>query len=108
MSNDTNFFDKVYSAVCKIPKGKVATYGLIAAMSGNPRAARVVGTALHRNPSPGVISCHRVVNRFGGLAPEFAFGGKEAQRHLLEHEGVEVRDDFTVDLSIYLWNGYDD
>ena len=45
-----------------------------------------------------------MVNRFGGLAPEFAFGGKEVQRQLLEDEGVTVNDDFTVDLSIYLWN----
>lgn len=105
MSSNNNFFDKVYSSVKQIPKGKVATYGLIAAMSGNPRAARVVGTALHRNPEPGVIPCHRVVNRFGCLAHEFAFGGREAQRKLLEGEGVEVSDDFTVDLSIYLWDG---
>lgn len=104
MSNDLNFFDRVYNAVKRIPKGKVATYGMIAAMSGNPRAARVVGTALHRNPEPGVIPCHRVVNRFGGLAPEFAFGGKEVQRQLLENEGVAVSDDFTVALSVYLWN----
>ena len=104
MSNDLNFFDRVYNAVKRIPKGKVATYGMIAAMSGNPRAARVVGTALHRNPAPGVIPCHRVVNPFGGLAPEFAFGGKEVQRQLLENEGVAVSDDFTVALSVYLWN----
>ncbi len=103
MSNDYNFFDKVYIAVKQIPKGKVSTYGMIAAMCGNPRAARIVGTALHRNPNPGVIPCHRVVNRFGGLAPEFAFGGKDAQRRLLEEEGVAVSDEFTVDLSIYLW-----
>lgn len=104
MSNEYNFFNKVYNAVKRIPKGRVATYGQIAAMCGNPRAARVVGTALHRNPEPGVIPCHRVVNRFGGLAPEFAFGGKERQRLMLEEEGVAVSDDFTVDLAKYLWN----
>ena len=104
MNNEYNFFNKVYNAVKRIPKGRVATYGQIAAMCGNPRAARVVGTALHRNPEPGVIPCHRVVNRFGGLAPEFAFGGKERQRLMLEEEGVAVSDDFTVDLAKYLWN----
>lgn len=104
MSNEYNFFDKVYIAVKRIPMGKVATYGQIAAMCGNPRAARIVGTALHHNPEPVLIPCHRVVNRFGGLAPEFAFGGKQVQRELLESEGVKVSDDFTVDLSIYLWN----
>lgn len=103
MSNKDNFFNKVYEAVKSIPKGKVATYGQIAAICGNPRASRVVGTALHRNPEPVVIPCHRVVNRFGGLAPEFAFGRKQVQRKLLESEGVVVSDDFTVDLSVYLW-----
>ncbi|MEF9864768.1 MAG: MGMT family protein, partial [Christensenellaceae bacterium] len=67
-----NFYDKVYEAVQRIPKGKVASYGQIAAMAGNPRAARVVGYALHKNPQPYVIPCHRVVNRNGRLAPSFA------------------------------------
>ena len=96
-------FKDVYDAVRLIPCGKVATYGQIAALIGHPRAARQVGWALHVNPEPGVIPCHRVVNRFGHLAPEFAFGGREVQKSLLEAEGVEVADDFTVDLDKYLW-----
>ena len=74
-----NFYEKVYKAVSEIPRGKVATYGQIARMCASPRASRIVGGALHKNPLPGVIPCHRVVNRFGGLAPDFAFGGKDAQ-----------------------------
>ena len=97
-------FEEIYKAVLKIPKGKVATYGQIAAIIGHPRAARQVGWALHVNPMPGVIPCHRVVNRFGRLAPEFAFGGRDVQKALLTEEGVEVRDDYTVDLTLYLWN----
>ena len=96
-------FEKIYEAVKKIPKGRVATYGQIAAMIGSPRASRVVGYALHVNPEPGVIPCHRVVNRFGELAPAFAFGGREVQRAMLESEGVEVSDSFTVDLGEFLW-----
>lgn len=96
-------FKEVYEAVKKIPRGRVATYGQIAAMTGRPRAARIVGYALHVNPEPGVIPCHRVVNRFGELAPAFAFGGREVQRALLEAEGVEVSDGFTVDMDKYLW-----
>lgn len=53
-----------------------------------PRNARFVGYALHSNPEPGVIPCHRVVFRDGSLAPGFAFGGSERQRLLLEEEGV--------------------
>ena len=58
-------FDKVYAAVRLIPRGSVATYGQIAAAIGNKRLARVVGYALHVNPEPGVIPCHRVVKREG-------------------------------------------
>lgn len=58
-------FDKVYAAVRLIPRGSVATYGQIAAAIGNKRLARVVGYALHVNPEPGVIPCHRVVKRDG-------------------------------------------
>ena len=94
-------FQAIYEAVKSIPRGKVATYGQIAAMVGHPRAARLVGNALHANPEPGVIPCHRVVNRKGCLAPAFAFGGREIQKQLLESEGVEVSDDFTVDMEKY-------
>lgn len=100
-----SFYDKVYEQVLKIPFGSVATYGQIAVLCNSPRASRAVGFALHANPMPGVIPCHRVVNRFGGLAPAFAFGGPEAQKALLEAEGVEVSEDFFVDLEKYRWIG---
>ena len=98
-----SFFENVYEAVQLIPRGKVATYGQIARMIGALRSSRAVGYALHVNPRPGVIPCHRVVNREGRLAPAFAFGGPEIQAQLLESEGVEVSEDFTVDLEKYLW-----
>lgn len=92
------FYDRVYIAVKRIPKGRVATYGQIAAIAGNSRAARAVGWALHVNPEPGVIPCHRVINRFGKICEGFAFGGPAVQKRLLEEEGVEVSDDYFVDL----------
>ena len=98
-----NFFEKVYHIVKQIPKGRVCTYGQIACLCGNPRASQAVGYALHANPQPGVIPCHRVVNRFGGLTSGFAFGGKEIQKSLLISEGVEVDDLFQVDLHRFLW-----
>ncbi|MBQ8295530.1 MAG: MGMT family protein [Clostridia bacterium] len=100
-----NFFEKVYEAVKQIPIGKVATYGQIAFAVGSPRAARQVGFALHVNPQPGVIPCHRVVNRFGRMAPAFAFGGEDVQADLLRAEGVSVKDDLTVDLRRYQYQG---
>lgn len=98
------FFDRVYAAVKRVPKGKVTTYGQIAALLGATRCSRQVGYALHVNPQPGIVPCHRVVNRFGGMASGFAFGGPEAQAAALEAEGVSVGADFTVDLSVYLWD----
>ena len=95
------FYDIVYENVRKIPKGKVATYGQIAFMCGSPKASRAVGYALHFNPDPDNIPCFRVVNRFGALAEKFAFGGIEEQKRRLEEDGVEVRDDYTVDLNKY-------
>lgn len=100
-----NTFEKIYEQVRRIPRGKVATYGMIAALAGNPHWSQIVGYALHSNPEPGVIPCHRVVNRFGGTATAFAFGGGDRQRALLEAEGVEFRSDGTVDLKRFLWNG---
>ncbi len=100
-----NTFEKIYEQVRRIPRGKVATYGQIATLAGNPHWSQIVGYALHTNPEPGVIPCHRVVNRFGGVAPAFAFGGEDRQRELLEGEGVVFRADGTVDLARCLWDG---
>ena len=96
-------FERIYEVVRQIPEGRVTTYGRVALLAGNPRWARVVGYALHQNPAPGIIPCHRVVNREGRVAAAFAFGGGETQRELLEQEGVAFREDGTVDLSVYGW-----
>ena len=93
-------YARIYELVKSIPHGKVATYGQIARCAGNPRASRAVGWALHVNPDPENIPCHRVVNRFGGLSSAFAFGGKDAHKVLLEAEGVDINN-YTVDLTKY-------
>ena len=69
-------FERIYEVVKQIPQGKVATYGQVALLAGNPRWSRVVGYALHVNPDPSEIPCHRVVNRFGEVSKAFAFGGE--------------------------------
>lgn len=99
------FFEKVYEVVKCIPTGKVATYGQIAALVGNKRMSRQVGWALHVNPQPYVVPCHRVVNRMGRLAPSFAFGGIDVQRNLLLSENVPFADEQTVDIAACLWDG---
>lgn len=101
-AQEDNIFNKIYDVVKEIPRGSVATYGQVASLAGNKRWARVVGYALHANPEPGVIPCHRVVNRYGEVSQAFAFGGENRQTELLESEGVSVTDG-RVDLERYQW-----
>lgn len=98
-----NTFDKIYFIVKQIPKGKVASYGQIATLAGNPRLARVVGYALHVNPDPKNIPCFRVVTRDGRPSKAFVFGGENQQISLLESEGVRFINGH-VDLDSFLWN----
>ena len=100
-----NTFEKIYEVVKQIPKGKVATYGDIASYCGNPRLARVVGYALHVNPSPDTIPCYRVVNREGRTSKAFAFGGEDVQRALLEADGIVFDRNGLVSLEKYRWDG---
>lgn len=98
-----NFNQRVYEIVKQVPLGKVTTYGAVARAIGAPRCSRQVGWALHSNPQPGVIPCHRVIFKDGSLTDGFAFGGRDVQRAMLEAEGVTVSDDYKVDLSVYGW-----
>lgn len=82
----SSFRRAVYAAVADIPPGRVSTYRAIAAKAGNARAARAVGTALAENRYRDV-PCHRVVRSDGTLG-DYAFGGPEAKRRRLKHEGV--------------------
>lgn len=100
---DKSSFELIYDIVKQIPEGKVATYGQVAALAGNKRWSRVVGYALHANPDPKHIPCHRVVNRLGEVSKAFAFGGENRQISLLRQEGVEVEEN-RVNLEKYRWN----
>ena len=91
---------RIYEAVKKVPRGKVATYAQIAEMAGNQKMCRAVGNALHKNPDPLHIPCYRVVNSQGKLSGEFAFGGEGAQQKLLEADGIVVTNG-RVDLKKY-------
>lgn len=93
---------RIYEAVKKIPRGRVATYGQVAALAGDKKMARAVGNALHHNPDPEHIPCYRVVNAKGELSGAFAFGGADEQARLLEADGIEVVNG-CVDLEKYGW-----
>lgn len=98
-------FEQIYEVVRRIPEGRVATYGTVALLAGNPRWARVVGYALHVNPDPAGIPCYRVVNRFGETSRAFAFGGEDVQRQLLEADGVRFLPDGRVNMALCEWHG---
>jgi methylated-DNA-protein-cysteine methyltransferase related protein len=95
-----NFKSRVEELVAQIPKGKVMTYGQIAVLCGNPRAARIVGGIAHfGNPD---LPWQRVVNKQGGLAKGYP-GGLEGHKKALQKEGVSVNHNYTVDIKSLLW-----
>ena len=95
-------FEKVYEIVKKIPEGKVMTYGQIALRLNRIVSPKLVGWALHANKDSN-IPCHRVVDRNGRLAPNFAFDGWREQRNRLLLEGVRFTDEMHVDLKKFLF-----
>lgn len=97
------FKQEVYKLVTKIPKGKVLTYGQVAQKLGKPRWGRQVGWVLHQNKPDSRVPCHRVVDRTGRLAPNFAFDGWKEQKRRLLTEGVKFRDNTHVNLENCLW-----
>jgi methylated-DNA-protein-cysteine methyltransferase-like protein len=97
----SGFKDRVYELVDAIPRGRVMTYGQIAALCGQPRAARIVGGLAHFGPPD--LPWQRVVNVQGGLASGY-YGGKAGHKTDLEKEGVVVSGDFQIKLKDYLWH----
>lgn len=98
---DAEFKDRVYAYVAMIPKGKVMTYGQIAALAGAAWAAWEVGQIAHTGPSD--LPWQRVVNKQGGLAPGYP-GGQEGHKQVLEAEGLAVSDDNRVNVGALLWH----
>lgn len=98
----SDFFDRVYAVVAKIPYGKVTTYGHIAEACGIKSAARTVGWALNGTKDSG-LPCHRVVNRYGALTGKIHFGDPTIMEDLLRSEGVEFDEEGCVRLDKYLW-----
>ncbi len=95
------FFERVYRLVRLVPPGKVTSYGAIARMLGNPRAARTVGWALHGLPHGSDVPWQRVVNSRGRIST----GPAGLQRTLLEAEGVEFDSGGRVDWERFGWEG---
>jgi methylated-DNA-protein-cysteine methyltransferase-like protein len=98
---DGQFKDKVYDLVGQIPRGRVMTYGQIAALCGAAWAAWEVGQIAHTGPPD--LQWQRVVNKSGGLARGYP-GGLEGHKAALEKDGVKVTDNYEVDVKGLLWN----
>lgn len=94
------FRERIEALVAQIPRGRVMTYGQLAALCGNARAARIVGGIAHfGDPN---LPWQRVVNKQGGLASGYP-GGRSGHKQVLEAEGFTVTADFTVDVKALLW-----
>jgi len=98
---DADFSKRVYELVAQIPKGRVMTYGQIAAYCGAAWAAWEVGQIAHTGPAD--LPWHRVVNKQGGLAAGWPDGGRAVHAAHLTAEGVLVDDDYKVDVDVLLW-----
>lgn len=97
----SQFAQDVYDLVAQIPKGRVMTYGQIAALCGSPRSGIIVGQVAHWGPLD--LPWQRVVNKRGGLAAGYTTGGREAHRRDLEAEGVVVNDTYQIDVDKLIW-----
>lgn len=98
---DSGFRERVEAVVAQIPRGRVMTYGQLAALCGNARAARIVGGIAHFGDPD--LPWQRVVNKQGGLAAGYP-GGRRGHKAALEAEGVVVSADFRVDINTLLWH----
>lgn len=102
---DENFFELVYAVVRQIPKGRVTSYGAIAASLGAKSSSRMVGWAMNGagNIRP-KVPAHRVVNRNGDLTGKHHFATPTLMQELLEKEGIIVKDDRVVDFKKRFWD----
>lgn len=103
VTNNDNFFERVYIVARQIPYGKVTSYGAIAKSLGAGRSARMVGWAMNASHNLNDVPAHRVVNRNGLLTGKMHFDGTNLMQQLLENEGIEVIDNQIQDFKKHFW-----
>ncbi len=96
-------YERIYATVRRVPRGKVATYGQIAALAGLPRHARQVGYALHALPPGSRVPWHRVVNAKGQISLRAELYAENVQRVLLEQERVVFNERGQISLERFQW-----
>ena len=100
-----SFFADVYDVVRQIPKGKVTSYGAIAAYLGTKLSARMVGWAMNAaHTAKPKVPAQRVVNRNGMLSGKHHFGTPTAMEELLKKDGVEIKNDTVIDFKERFWS----
>jgi O-6-methylguanine DNA methyltransferase len=97
-----SFKEKVYALTRQIPKGKVATYGQLAKLAGNPKGQRAVGVFMKTNSDAPHTPCHRVVASDGSLTGYSGAGGINKKKEMLALEGIKFKGE-KVDLGVSLW-----
>ena len=102
----TEFSERVYAWVRRIPEGRIVSYGGVAALIGRPRAARGVGYALSHLPHASDVPWWRVVNRRGAISTSRVNGLAQRQRARLESEGVQFDADGTASWERFGWDPY--
>jgi methylated-DNA-protein-cysteine methyltransferase related protein len=99
----TDSYERIYAVVKRVPRGRVATYGQIAALAGLPRYARLVGYALNQLPPDSAVPWHRIVNAKGQISLRAnGLGHEELQAQLLRREGVRLEEG-TIALPRFQW-----
>lgn len=98
----TEFEEKIYNLLKKVPKGKVTTYGYLAKATGRPLASRAVGNALNKNPYAPEVPCHRVIT-WNGRVGEFA-DGTDKKIMMLKREGVVVENGRVIEFEKIKWD----
>lgn len=103
MPIDKNFFYDVYEVVRLVPKGRVTTYGAIAAYLGLKSSARMVGWAMNNAHTVDDVPAHRVVNRQGLLTGKHHFETPNTMQQLLEEEGIKITNNKVQQFEKLLW-----
>ena len=104
MASSSNFFDSIFQVVKLIPKGRVTSYGAIAAYLGAKKSSRAVGYAINASHAIPGIPAHRVVNRLGCLTGKMHFSNPEEMERLLQLEGIIVKEDCVVNFKQLFWD----
>lgn len=104
MVSTTDFFASVFQVVKLIPKGRVTSYGAIAAYLGTKKSSRLVGYAMNTSHAIPGIPAHRVVNRIGCLTGKMHFSDPEEMERLLQIEGIVVKGDCIVNFKQLFWD----